>query len=395
MKKLLLLLVLFYAQFLVAQTYETGKIIDSVSVSETQNETYTLYLPSSYNATKLSSIVYIFDPMGRGKIGIAPFLEASETYGHILVCSNNTKNGPYNQNFDITGRLFSHIFSFFNINEKQIYLAGFSGGSRLASAIATLTNQIEGVVACGAGFSQLPMHVPSNQNYSYVGVCGNRDMNYTEMISVRGYLEQKKFTNTLITYDGNHRWPPPKQLLKAFDWLAIQTHIKGGVVLDEGKIKKSYLKNYKEAKRMENEGDLLGAVENYERILATYSSFYTLDSVVQGQTKIRKNKEYKNSIKALTAAFQKETELSNKFYSQFNKDYLMPTKANYGWWRKELGKLEKVKSSSNVEMNKMVERIKTKIYIMAYSKNNPESTKKQKEFNSALFKLIYPDYRGN
>ena len=38
------------------------------------------------------------------------------------------------------------MFSDFNIDSKRIYTAGFSGGSRLASAIAVLTDQIQGVI---------------------------------------------------------------------------------------------------------------------------------------------------------------------------------------------------------------------------------------------------------
>ncbi|PCJ91873.1 MAG: hypothetical protein COA50_16175 [Flavobacteriaceae bacterium] len=391
MKNILFLVALLGSTLLMAQSYDTARVIDSILVSNTKDETFALYLPASYDSTKLSSVVFIFEPMARGSIGIAPFIKASEKFGHILICSNNTKNGPYDQNFDITDRIFNHVFSHFNISENQIYLAGFSGGSRLASAIATLTNKIEGVVACGAGFSSLSSHIPSNQNYSYVGVVGDRDMNYAEMVSVRGYLEEKKLTNTLITFEGSHRWPPSETILSAFDWLAVHAHKKGQLVLGENKIKKSYQKNYLAAKKMENDGNLLSANENYERILSTFSSFYTLDSVVNDVAQLHKKKAYKNAIKALESAFKKEAELSKNFNNQFNKDFLMPTKIDYGWWKKELGKLNKINAAPSIEMHKMVERVKFKIYANAYSNNNPIATKEQKEFLSSLFKLIYPD----
>ena len=61
-------------------------------------------------------------------------------------------------------------------------LSGFSGGSRLACAIASLTDQFTGVIACGTGFPQIPEYIPSFQKYAYVGLCGNRDFNYSKMI---------------------------------------------------------------------------------------------------------------------------------------------------------------------------------------------------------------------
>ncbi|WP_103070811.1 hypothetical protein [Aquimarina sediminis] len=208
------------------QVFEKGKVIDSISVFENSSETFALYLPTSFDASKPSSIVFIFEPAARGKVGITPFIEASEAYSHILICSNNNRNGPYAGNFDIANRLFEFVFSNFKVHENQVFLAGFSGGARLASTIAVMTNQIAGVIGCGAGFSENQSQMPSIQQFSYVGICGNRDMNYTEMLTVKKYLQQLNFNHTLITYDGNHSWPPSKEILKAFDWLAIQSHKK-------------------------------------------------------------------------------------------------------------------------------------------------------------------------
>ena len=121
------------------QSYEKSVLIDSIPVSNAVEETFALYLPEAYDAQVLSPILFIFEPAGRGKVGINAFIEAAEAYNYILVCSNNARNGPYDRNFAIASRLFTHVFSRFNIKEKGIYLAGFSGGSRLASSIAALT----------------------------------------------------------------------------------------------------------------------------------------------------------------------------------------------------------------------------------------------------------------
>ncbi len=133
--------------------FPIGEIVDSIAVSKTSNESFALYLPSNYKPNTLSPIVFIFDPAARGKIGIHPFIKAAEKYNYILICSNNSKNGPYDQNFEIASRLFDKIFSDFSINPKRIYTAGFSGGARLASRITVLNEHIQGVIACGAGIA--------------------------------------------------------------------------------------------------------------------------------------------------------------------------------------------------------------------------------------------------
>ena len=89
-----------------------------------------------------SAIIFIFDPSGTAINGINAFKAGAEKFGYILVCSNNSKNGPYQMNFDLTNRLFNHIFSEFNIAENRIYTAGFSGGSRLACTVAVLTGAV-------------------------------------------------------------------------------------------------------------------------------------------------------------------------------------------------------------------------------------------------------------
>ncbi|WP_299184607.1 hypothetical protein [uncultured Aquimarina sp.] len=376
-----------------AQTYETGKLIDSILVSDKSKETFAMYLPSAFDANVASPIVFIFDPGAEGKRGIQQFIKASEIYGYILVCSNHTKNGPYDRNFDITNRLFEFMFANFKIKQDQIYLSGFSGGSRLASAIAVLTNQVAGVIGCGAGFSLESSHVPSTQSFAYAGVCGDRDMNYQEMIRAKGYLQKLNFTNTLITYDGHHSWTPPDQILRAFDWLEIQAHLQGIRKKDNLEIYKNYQKVYNTALEAQKEGDLLIAVENYERALTTYNSFYTLDSIVDKLKVVHKSKEYKNLLKSVSKAFDKEVTLTKKFTTRLFEDYKKPDEIDLSWWEKELGKLEKLDEKEDPQTKKMLERLRFQIFAVAHSMNNPDlyqSNQKQKELTEKIRKLIYP-----
>ena len=378
------------------QTYETGKIIDSVLVSGKTNETLTLYLPTSFEAQKESPIVFIFDPGAEGKRGINPFIRASESYGYILVCSNNTRNGPYDRNFEITNRLFEFVYANFKIKQNEVYLSGFSGGSRLASAIAVLTDQVAGVIGCGAGFSLEQSHIPTTQKFSYAGVCGTRDMNYQEMIRAKGYLQNLDFTNTLITYDGNHSWTPDDQILKAFDWMEVQAYLKGIKNIEAPEIYKSYEKVYQTAAKAQEENNLLFAVENYERALTTYNSFYTLDSIVDKLRSVHSSKEYKSLLKSVSFAFKKENELTKKLTTRLFEDYKNLDKINISWWKKELGKLEKLDKKEDPELKKMLERLRFQIFAVAYSMNNInsyQSNKKQKEFINTIRKLLYPEVK--
>ena len=160
-----------------------GQYTDRVSVSMSDGESYALYLPENYKAGEIAPILIVFAPDGVGKHGVAPFKIVADERGMIIVSSNDCRNGPYEENLGFAQRLFYHIFSQYVIDPNQIFLSGFSGGSRLASAIASLSGNIAGVVACGASFSEnLGYRPKSDDGFVWLGIVGDRDFNYQEML---------------------------------------------------------------------------------------------------------------------------------------------------------------------------------------------------------------------
>lgn len=392
MKKTILLILLCSGSMLNAQQFETGVILDSIAVTNSNEETFALYLPKGHKPDELSPILFIFSPSANGKKGIETFVKASEAYNYILVCSNNSRNGPFGRNFEIAQGLFNHIFTNFKIRENGVFLAGFSGGSRLAAAIAAVSDKIEGVIACGAGFSSVPSYTPSTQNFSYAGLCGDRDMNYKEMIGVEKYLNQIKFSNTLFTFDGNHEWPPNEQILMALEWLETVAHKKGHLKKSDDEVKASYLKSFERAKIAMNNNQHLSAVAHYERTLNTYGSFFELDSVRQELKSIKKDKAYIGAVKSREKAFKAEEVLTLFFFSRFEKDYEKPEKANLKWWDKELEKLSKQEARADIESQKMIERLRFKVMAMAYERASLNSSKlaeNKKVFCKAIVSRFY------
>src|ERR1700760_3079032 len=59
------------------------------------DQTYALYLPSTYTPTKHGPVIYAFDPSARGDRPIDTFKAAAEKYGYIVAASNNSRNGPW------------------------------------------------------------------------------------------------------------------------------------------------------------------------------------------------------------------------------------------------------------------------------------------------------------
>lgn len=348
---------------------EKGMVHDSILVSGASDETFAIYLPESFEAETLSSIVFIFEPAARGARGITPFIPASENYGHMLVCSNNSRNGPYDRNFGIANRLFEHIFNNFLIQQDEMYLSGFSGGSRLASAIATLTNRFAGVVGCGAGFSEVRDHKPSVQTYAYAGLCGTKDMNYREMLRDTEFLGLLKFNSTLITYDGEHRWPPSEQILRAFDWLHLQK-VKRTGVKDSTEILDLYTSDYAQIQGFKTMEELLFASEQYKRMLKSYDGLIQADSLSKQHKELIRSKPYKKRVAAHTNALKIEQKQWAKLTTQILHDFLNPNKTNFAWWEKEMNKLDGLAENGDAEIANMVHRLKFDLFARAYSRKN-------------------------
>ena len=193
MKSALLIICLGLSLQLLSQDQAVlkGKIVDSLPIPSNTAESYALYLPTDHNFQKASPVVFIFDPAGRGVAGIKPFVKASEKYGLILVCSNDSRNTAYGENFDIAERWINEVLSRYKIDQKEIYAAGFSGGSRLASTIGVLSGLFKGVIGCGAAFSANPAQAPyAKDHFNFVGIIGDLDMNYQEMFRAKDWLNR-------------------------------------------------------------------------------------------------------------------------------------------------------------------------------------------------------------
>jgi len=348
-----------------------GEIVDTVAVTGTLDESFALYLPTSYKETKPHPIIFIFDPAARAKSGLLPFIESAEKHGIILVCSNNSKNGPFKKSFTIAENLFKHVFKNYVIDVTQMYLSGFSGGSRLASAIAVLSNQFTGVIGCGAGFSFSLNHRPFINSFSYVGICGVEDMNYQEMLNNKRFLAKLNFKNTLFSFNGGHKWPDKREINRAINWLFLQEQKKNGNQFSKDSLKQLLTNDYNLTTFFLENNELLLAEENYKRILSTYPKTIGLDSIRTEYTILINSKPFIISSKERTEALELENRISKKLHSRLQSDFNSNKEINFKWWKKEAEKLNQLKKKGHKEIKRMVSRIKSSIVASVYEKNYP------------------------
>jgi poly(3-hydroxybutyrate) depolymerase len=162
-----------------AQTLELGSIVDPVPCAGDPSQTYALYLPSSYAPERQWSVLLAFHPAARGRQMVETYRAAAEAYGYIVASSNNARNGPHSISAAAAQAMSTDVGRRFSIDSRRIYLAGMSGGARVALGLALANAQVAGVVASSAGF---PDSQPRDEvSFAIFGTAGTADFNYVEM----------------------------------------------------------------------------------------------------------------------------------------------------------------------------------------------------------------------
>src|SRR6185503_15590113 len=114
--------------------FPQDEIIEKVACIANPEQSYALFLPPGYTPENKWPILYAFDPVARGSVPVKLFQDAAKEFGFILVGSNNSRNGI--ELNAIVETLWSDTHQRFTLDERRVYTTGFSGGARVASAVA-------------------------------------------------------------------------------------------------------------------------------------------------------------------------------------------------------------------------------------------------------------------
>lgn len=374
------------------QLLPTGVIIDSVKITTAPTESYALYFPKKYDAKTPLALVFIFEPDARGKIGIEPFILAAETYHYILVCSNTLRNGSIQDNIAVANRLFEDVLQTYAIDTSQLYIAGFSGGARLASYFGISTGAFQGVIACGASFNNMDKFIPPSNKFSYVGMVGDRDMNYQEMIGNKQWLDNAKMVNTLFVSHEEHVWPKQSEMLRAFDWLEIQAYRKNIRPKNDTIIKRIYDTNLRIADSLKANKEMVSSVNAYEKGITFFNT--NEDNFLRAKiAEIKKSREYKEEVTKMEKVKVSENELLDKFSLRFDQELKSAKgKANFKFWKSEIKDLKVMKSDDkNPLAQNMAIRILYWFQVSVYETGQESKRNQQNDkfaYCEELYKII-------
>jgi dienelactone hydrolase len=351
-----------------SQVPANDHISDTVKCRAVLKQSYALYLPAQYDSKKSWPVILIFDPAAKGRTGVNTFVEAGRKYGFILACSNNSRNGPMGDNFTAAAAMLRDVDERFTIDQRRIYTAGFSGGSRFAMAFAMKEKKILGIIGCGAGLPNDQNYLPSgNSDFLYYGLTGNRDMNYPEMNDLMAFFSQRtRVTSYLRTFSGGHQWPSPDLTTEAVEWLVLQAMNRKLIPADPKFI------SYAQSKTQNLINSQLSSGNKIEAVL--YMRFAERDfqgtAFASGMSKFltdtEKSSAYQSSIIKWNTMFATEQEKKEKYLNylgQILNAASLPDTAS-GWWTKEAKALVRLRDKGGIEDSQMASRVMNFLSIL-------------------------------
>ncbi len=196
-----------------------GKILEKVASTADATQTYALFIPTSFDPARKWPVVFCFDPGARGLVPVERFKAAAEKYGYIVAGSNNSRNGPWAANAAAITAMVSDVNRFLPLDSARIYVAGLSGGARVACQVA-IGGLARGVIACSAAFPG--NETPDPVKFPFFGTAGVTDFNYLELRRVDRDLDDRRAAHRVVFHNGGHEWLSAALADEALAWLDLQ-----------------------------------------------------------------------------------------------------------------------------------------------------------------------------
>jgi len=364
-----------------------GKIQVKVICKNDPDQTYALFLPSDYSSQKKWPVLYIFKPGGSALTPMKLFKEAAEKNKYILICSNNSQNGPYKPIEQAMKAVWDDSQRLLSIDLNRVYVGGFSGGARVSSWFKyAIKNKISGIISFGAGLSS---HIKPENIYpaDYFAAIGFADFNYKEVIALDRSLKKAGVLNRTLVFEGDHRWPPKEICTRAIEWMEIRAFKNGTKKKNNSVISSLYEKELNLARNFSSKNKVFQAYNTYEACEELFEGLIDVSIVKKEKILIVNNKKYKKFIKNEKKRLQKELLLLNQFYTVY---VLAKKKKHSDPYLKKLKNklpirylLKNSKDKDNIFLRSMAKRVL--ISVIMDSSSEGYKYLKKKEYSKAIF----------
>ena len=343
-----------------------GQIADVASTSDA-TQTYSLFLPTRYTGAKRWPIIYCFDPAGRGRRPVELYKDVAEQYGFILAGSNNSRNFSTDQSKAVNA-IWQDTHERLALDEHRSYASGFSGGARVAGAMALGSpTQIAGVIANGAGY---PSNRPgSKDDLPYVFAVGDEDFNWPEVMNIRHDREQQRLQYRVLVFKGRHQWAPADVMEEALQYLNLKAMQAGHVDRDPAFIDRMFEKIKAQAEEAESKKDAISQLNAYRLLVSDFSGLHEMKEYESKLSSLESSPALKAALKhereQITEQLKLEEEIAPKIDALADNSVQDSTSLRIEI-RQQMGALrDQAKRSKNEEKRLICSRAFSGIFVRA------------------------------
>lgn len=366
-----------------------GQVVDVICASDAA-QSYALYLPSTYTAAKRWPVIYFFDPGGHGRRPIELYKDIAETYGFILAGSNNSRNFSSDQRKAVNA-VWQDTHARLEVDEHRSYSSGFSGGARVAGAMALSgpTGQVAGVIAHGAGY---PSNRTSKDDLPYFFAVGDQDFNWPEVINIRREREEQGSPYRVRVYSGRHQWAPASVMEEAVQYMNLKAMQAGNLAADEAFIDRLLDKTRAEAADAESRKDPIAQLSAYRALISDFGGLRDVKEAAQKLTALQQSPALKAASKSereqMSEQQKLEQEISQKIASVADNSVADVTALRLDV-RQQMGALnDQAKHSKNEQKRLISGRAFSGIFVGAMEDGQQQLAARHFEKAEAYFALM-------
>jgi pimeloyl-ACP methyl ester carboxylesterase len=208
-----------------------GQIVDAVTCAADPTQSYAIFLPHAYTPDRDWPVILAFDTGGRGRTPVERYQAAADQYGFIVAGSNNSRNNSPEIGRAVAA-MSADVPSRFRVDERRVYVAGMSGGARVAFSVALGSpDHVAGVIASSAGY---PDDKPRKTlPFAVFATAGTEDFNHLELRRLDRALTSP---HRLALFEGGHVWLSSDLAIEAVEWMELQAMKSGRKPHDESEI---------------------------------------------------------------------------------------------------------------------------------------------------------------
>jgi len=336
-------------------------------------------------------IIYFFDPGGRGRRPVDLYKDIAEAHGFILAGSNNSRNFSSDQAKAVNS-VWQDTHVRLALDEHRSYASGFSGGARVAGAMALSgpPGQIAGVIAHGAGYPASKS--ASKDDLPYFFAVGDEDFNWPEVINIRREREEHGLQYRVRVFPGKHQWAPASVMEEAVEYLNLKAIQAGNLSPDAAFIDRMFEKAKADAAEAESKKDVIAQLSVYRAIVSDFSALRDGKEAAAKLAALQQSSALKVALKIereqISEQLRLEQEVSPKI-EMVARNSASDTPALRLEVRQQIAGLrDQAKHSKNEQQRLICSRAFTGIYVRAMEDGQQELAARHFERAEAYFDLM-------